>query len=196
MMQFTQSCGANARIGIQSAPSAVLAWVLGFALMLFSAAPATAKETVQPASQARPIEKWANFASKKGKPKRLGDANLVFMRTPQAINGRPITIYVNGEYHTTLLPGGYKGVRVCAGKNNIGMAYVGDIAEVDAHKNNPQHWFNMPKDSKKTLYVALVKDAKGYPTLKALKPEPAIEMLKTLQEQTHALSRVSSKCAS
>lgn len=147
------------------------------------------------APQVQPIEKWHNFASKTGKPKHLRDDNLVFMRAPKAANGRPISIYVNGEYHTTLLPGGYKSARVCAGKNSVGMAYVGSIDKVEAYKNNPQYWFNMPKDSDKTLYVAIVKSPQGHPMLQAIKPDAAIELLKTLKEQTHALSRLTSKCA-
>lgn len=185
----------GAKAVIKQTNSTAAWWLLGLAMAL-AAMPAIAQEATQIAPQVKPLEEWHNFASSKGKPKHLGDSNVVFMRTQEAINGRPITIYINGEYLTTLLPGGYKGVRVCSGKNSVGTAYItNDMADVDKHKRNPQHWFEMPKDSKKILYVALTKSPEGYPTLKTLKPDPAIEMLKTLKEQTHALSRVTSNCA-
>lgn len=211
-----QPFGTKNRIGIKpTKPAHNVALMFGLVLVLFGVMPAMAQTPTQSvakpkanmqaapktqpqpvaqtaAPQVQPIEKWHNFASKTGKPKHLRDDNLVFMR---AANGRPISIYVNGEYHTTLLPGGYKSARVCAGKNSVGMAYVGSIDKVEAYKNNPQYWFNMPKDSDKTLYVAIVKSPQGHPMLQAIKPDAAIELLKTLKEQTHALSRLTSKCA-
>lgn len=139
----------------------------------------------QPTILKSPVEQWHQFNTAK-KPTN-NKINVVFMRGKKAIQARAINIFINGEYLTSLLPGGFKSTYVCSGSNYIGIAETAAQARY-TEKNTPQYSFDLHGNEKR--YFQIVADGQGQPIAQLVTEKQARTMLRKLKEQNHVISRV------
>lgn len=69
------------------------------------------------ANKQPPLEHWNLFGSNTyTQPKLIksGQTQVVFIRDKEGLIGPAANVFVNGHYLTSLLPGGFKAVQLCA----------------------------------------------------------------------------------
>lgn len=113
-------------------------------------------------------------------------ARIVFLRSgPTQATATPADVYVNGRFHSAVLPGAYAEVLVCAGQHKIELqsrATAGiDPAKVPS--------LTVQVKPQQTAYVA-VNDPRTNPPLRTVAANALPADAGQLQLQAHAVSRV------
>lgn len=114
-------------------------------------------------------------------------ASLVFLREEGAIGGKPVNIFVNGEYLASLQEGGFKQSVACAGNNRLTAHYT-DVRSRYLEKERQGQIFDVPAG--KVSYFRVTADVKGKPELQAMDSNAGQAAVGTLKQQMHTLSRV------
>lgn len=79
------------------------------------------------ANKKPPFEHWEQFGSKPySQPKVIkeGQAQVVFIRDKEGLKGPAANIFVDGHYLTSLLPGSFKAMQLCAHPTRINAIYT------------------------------------------------------------------------
>lgn len=146
-----------------------------------------ASQTVKHATLLKnPVEQWIDFASDV-KTNYVRKTNVVFMRGKKFTQGKAINIFINGEYLTSLLPGGFKSTYVCSGNSHISVVETGTDVRYK-NKNTPQYSFDLHGGEER--YFQVIANKQGHPTVQPVAKKQARAILKKLQEQNHTISRV------
>jgi hypothetical protein len=74
-------------------------------------------------SKADIVEEWDEFIQKNITIPDKKLSSIVIYR-PSEVKGRAINVYIDGEYHTSLLPGAYTQAIVCPGIHHVVTAYT------------------------------------------------------------------------
>lgn len=137
----------------------------------------------------KPLEKWTVFESSRLKPKQLkpSQAEVVFIREPGVVAGGAVDIFINGDYLTSLLDGGYKPVVVCATRQRINSRFSNQ-RDFFAHQVGAT--FDFP--ASQLTYIRVKKGLNGQPELERLDSNAgAISTGKLGRLQSQTISRVS-----
>lgn len=122
-------------------------------------------------------------------PAALAPANqtrVLVYRTPQAVSQMPVNIYLNGQYHASLLRGGY--TEFCAEPGGVSIkAALDDASRLHLSKQDPGQRLNMQVGQ--TMFLKV--DEAGQPGLAVLSmpaSQANTEMANT-RRQIHTISR-------
>ena len=160
----------------------------GVEVVLLSAVVITMAGCVSTGGDAYPRE----FAG--GKVNTSVDANAasaVFLRPVDAVPGQAVNIFVNGEYLTSLTPGGFKQSATCVGSNRLTASYT-DVSTRYLEKERQGQSFATPAGS--VSYFQVGADASGKPTLQQLDATAGQALADQLKQQGHTLPRVQLNC--
>ena len=131
-----------------------------------------------------PLEHWKTFNPASmilSDHIRSDQTMVVFLREENAFNGPAVNIFLEGEYLTSLQSGGYKMLPVCATQTGISELNYANVRQ----KNQV---YDLPAG--KIQYFKLVADTNQSIQIQPLTEVQAQQILPTVREQTHTLSRV------
>lgn len=111
-------------------------------------------------------------------------AQIVFMQDNAAAQGSA-NVYIDGEYHSALLPGGFTTFCVAPGSHTLG-AFVNDAPSYQGKRTQP--WRTMLEGGK-TYFMKVSQGQNGMP--EALSRRDAERALQSMRLQSHTLSRAS-----
>jgi OOP family OmpA-OmpF porin len=115
------------------------------------------------------------------------EGRIVFVRAgPQQETATPSDIFINGRFHTAVLPGAYAEVRVCAGEHRIEIKSRATAGIEEARA--PQ--LKVLVKPLETAYVGL-DDPRSAQALRVLSAQALPRDLGQLPRQNHAVSRLS-----
>ena len=142
------------------------------------------------ANKQPPLEHWNLFGyNTYTQPKviKSGQTQVVFIRDKDGLTGPAANIFVNGHYLTSLLPGGFKAVQLCANPTRINAAYTkSDLNYTSARNLNAQQ--NLTEGT--TQYFRLVNGTGQNIQLQAVSESQAQALLSNLKEEVNTVSRV------
>lgn len=133
-----------------------------------------------------PSESWELFKEKDIASIQLsnGEGLVVFYREPQTAGGA-IDIYVNADYQTSLLDGGFSAIKLCAQQNLIAQSYTSNQS-FGNHTSGVR--FYTP--SQQITYVKVGSNNGQPPYFTFVDSEQAEKALANLKYQANVLSRV------
>lgn len=136
-------------------------------------------------SQASPP--WSTFASLDDRPRTSvaqDQTRLMFLRPLSAQDsGAPVDIWIDGRFHTTVLPGAFSEALVCSGRRSI------ELARQTGYGPGARTASAWPTQSRQTSYL-LIQTQGERNVQTALSAEQAQSMLPLLRRQTHTVSRL------
>lgn len=113
---------------------------------------------------------------------------MVFYRTlPTSAVPGAASIYVNGQYHTSLIPGGYNELCVAPGAFELGLKSVTVDREV---KDNLDTTTVIQSTGGQSLFFRVQEVGSNRQLLKPVHSAEALIEINALREQTHTISRV------
>lgn len=136
------------------------------------------------------LEHWRNYDSDRLASSQLSDkqALAVFYRTAD-YQAPAVNIYINGDYHTSLLEKGYNALPVCATNTLISTSYTNS-----KKFGNRTEGISQTLNAQQIAYFKASKDSAGNPIFERVSEEVAKVELNDLSGKVdHALSRVSPK---
>lgn len=110
---------------------------------------------------------------------------IVFYRDSATTNSAA-HIYIDGEFQSALIPGGYTTFCVAPGSHSVG-AFVEDAPTYQGKKAQP---WRSGLEGGKTYFLKVTNGQNGMP--QAVKRKDAEVAMKSMRQQTHVLSRASS----
>ena len=117
-----------------------------------------------------------------------GLAGVMVLRTAAAgLPGPAVNVFVEGEYLTSLEPGGGKSIMICPYQQRLTVAYT-DPSTRYVEKQTQGERYNLAVGEMN--YFQVVAGANGKPVLSPLAAGQAQELLSRMQEQTHTMPRV------
>lgn len=119
-------------------------------------------------------------------PVSAEQARVVYYRPASLTGEKPANIYVDGEFHTSLLAGGYTVFCVAPGTHSLG-SYVNDAPDYQGKR--AQSWTDKLAAGK-TYYIRANLDDSGRPLV--VSQQQAQQELLSTKRQAHLLSRASS----
>lgn len=133
-----------------------------------------------------PLESWELFKEKDiaSIPLSNGEGLVVFYREPQTAGGA-IDIYVNADYQTSLVDGGFSAIKLCAQQNLIAQSYTSNQS-FGNHTSGVR--FYTP--SQQITYVKVGSNNGQTPYFTFVDSEQAEKTLAGLKYQANVLSRV------
>lgn len=111
----------------------------------------------------------------------------VFLREEGAFNGPAVNIFLEGKYLTSLQPGSYKMFPACANPTRMSAAFTQSKLDYANIRQGNQLY---DLSARKIQYFKLAIDANQSIRIQPLAEIEAKQILPTLREQTHTLSRV------
>jgi OOP family OmpA-OmpF porin len=165
---------------MQSTTLLALTRLIGLPITLFFSMAAYSQSTAPPPP-------WQTFANLDERPRAQVSqdlARLLFLR-PRSMQdtGAPVDVWVEGRFHTTVLPGAFSETEVCPGNRWIELASQG---KTGPSAKSP---FNLASLPRQTVYV-LIQTKAGSATQSTLSNQQAQALLPELRRQSHAVSRV------
>lgn len=138
-------------------------------------------------SQSTAPTPWQTFASLEERPRALVTqdlSRLLFLR-PRSLQdtGLPVDVWVEGRFHTTVLPGAFSEAEVCPGSRRI------ELASQSKTGPSPRSPSTVAAQSRQTVFV-LIQTQAGVASQTPLSNSQAQALLPELRRQTHAVSRV------
>nr|WP_071057723.1 OmpA family protein [Pelistega sp. MC2] len=146
----------------------------------------------QDGEDGRAAERWRTYKSGAVTAPAENAASVVFLREEGSLTGQAVNIFVNGEYLTSLLPGGYKQSIACVGNNRLTSQFT-DVRTRYLEKERSGQYFDIP--ARQVTYFMVVPDASGAATLQPLDAATAKPMINGMKEQAHTLPRVDNLAA-
>lgn len=133
------------------------------------------------------LEHWQTFDGETVPVGELGDkqSRVVFMRAAGAVSGPAVNVFVDGDYLTSLLDGGYREAIVCSSGDQV-------LADFNSNQRFAKRDTGIDYNfiSGETAYVKVVVNAAGQPVFERLSPVEGASMLQALRLQTQTLPRV------
>jgi hypothetical protein len=165
---------------MQSTTLLALTRLIGLPATLFFSVAAYSQSTAPPPP-------WQTIANLNERPRAQVSqdlARLLFLR-PRSMQdtGAPVDVWVEGRFHTTVLPGAFSETEVCPGNRWIELASQG---KTGPSAKSP---FNLASLPRQTVYV-LIQTKAGAATQSTLSNQQAQALLPELRRQSHAVSRV------
>lgn len=143
--------------------------------------------TVCLAASAQPSPPWSTFAHLDDRPQTQVApdlARLLFLRPASGPDtGAPVDIWIDGRYHTTVLPGGFSEALVCPGSRSLEMARQTGSGPA------PRTVTALPALAQQTRYL-LIQTQADETTQSTLNVDQAHRLLPGLRRQSHTLSRL------
>ena len=137
-----------------------------------------------------PFEHWEQFDSKPySQPKSIkeGHTQVVFIRDKEGLNGPAANIFIQGHYLTSLLPGSFKAMQLCAHPTRINAIYTqSNVSYASARRQNS----TQPLTEGATQYFRLVDGANQAIQVQELTETQAQSLLPDLKEAIATKSRV------
>jgi OOP family OmpA-OmpF porin len=113
-------------------------------------------------------------------------AQVIYFRpVSEAPKASGANVYIGGHFHTSLLPGGFTTFCLPPGPHLLG-AYQHDAP---LYRGKTEELYRVNLDAGKTYFVKVSEDGTGLPV--SVEREEAEQSLRTIREQTHAISRAS-----
>lgn len=137
-----------------------------------------------------PLEHWKTFnPASMTLPDHIrpDQTMVVFLRDENAFNVSAVNIFLEGEYLTSLQPGSYKMLPVCANPTQLSAAFTQSELNYSNVRQKTQV-YDLPAG--KIQYFKLVEDANQSIKIQPLTETQAQQILPTLREQIHTLPRV------
>lgn len=171
--------------------------LFGF-LVLSSSAPLLAEETpvsqtidTQAGSEKTITERWENFSKSDIEPPQKRMSSVVVFRPLNKVKGTAVNVYIDGEYHASLLPGAYTQVKLCPGSHRLKVAYTNVLTRYKEKRATGQKSLLDPEEIE---YYQIVTDKMSKPELKALSEVNALQLIKKLpSKQHHTITRVNKR---
>lgn len=165
---------------MQTTSLLALTRLIGLPVALFFYVAAYSQSTASPPP-------WQTFANLDERPRAMVSqdlSRLLFLR-PRSMQdtGAPLDVWVEGRFHTTVLPGAFSETEVCPGNRWIELASQG---KAGPSAKSP---FTLASQPRQTVYV-LIQTKAGAATQSILSNQQAQALLPELRRQSHALSRV------
>ena len=168
-------------------------WVAAAVAMSFAhasetKAPPQTTQTEAPAAEQESRITWQTFQATPLAQATIAanQARIVFLRSgPTQETATPADIYINGRFHSAVLPGAYAEAFVCAGEHQIEIKSRA-TAGIDPAKTPS---LKVQVKSKQTAYVGLG-DPRTPQALRSLAANALPRDLNQLQRQNHAVSRL------
>ncbi|OYU30131.1 MAG: hypothetical protein CFE39_15075 [Comamonadaceae bacterium PBBC2] len=183
-MSQNAACQHAPKRWIPSAPSWILGGLAVCALWLggFSAVQAQEK------TAGRQIEALGELYDLQNKAVTDAQSRIIFYRPINAKQGGAATVFINGRYHASLVPGAYSPVCVKPGPVNLSVRWM------EVHRRANKDGFDsiteLPLASGKN-HVIRVNDERGKTLeLAPVKPADAAQELNATRLQLHTISRV------
>ncbi|KGQ69518.1 hypothetical protein OA57_11375 [Chelonobacter oris] len=114
-------------------------------------------------------------------------SQVIFYREATAINGPAVNIYVDGNYHTSLLPEHYKAVVLCAQTHFFSTAFSRATNFADKSQGV---YFTVP--SKQSSFIKVVSGSNGEPEFERVDAVTGKSAVQRMPPQKQTLSRVAS----
>ena len=168
-------------------------WVAAAVAMSFAhasetKAPPQTTQSEAPAAEQESRISWQTFQATPLAQATIAanQARIVFLRSgPMQDTATPADIYVNGRFHSAVLPGAYAEAFVCAGEHQIEIKSRA-TAGIDPAKTPS---LKVQVKSKQTAYVGLG-DPRTPQALRTLAANALPRDVAQLQRQNHAVSRL------
>ena len=168
-------------------------WVAAAVAMSFAhasetKAPPQTTQSEAPAAEQESRISWQTFQATPLAQATIAanQARIVFLRSgPMQDTATPADIYVNGRFHSAVLPGAYAEAFVCAGEHQIEIKSRA-TAGIDPAKTPS---LKVQVKSKQTTYVGLG-DPRTPQALRTLAANALPRDVAQLQRQNHAVSRL------
>lgn len=136
------------------------------------------------------IEHWENFEDLDIKQPDKGLTSIVFFRPVEHTKGPSVNVYIDGEYHASILPGAYTQLSLCPGTHHFSVAYTNVLTKYKA-KKRVDHKNNFKKHQ--IVYYELTQ-GKNRPLIRQMEEKKALSLIKKLPpRQKHTISRVSKR---
>ncbi|MCU6194802.1 OmpA family protein [Enterobacter sichuanensis] len=116
-------------------------------------------------------------------------SQIIYYRTKEDINNDPAMVYIDGEYHASLLPGMFTTLCVVPGDHSIG-GYRNDSPQ---YKGKHEMRYSANFKGGATYFLKVDEHVNGLPV--NVSPEIAEKELQSLKSQKHTLSRASAVVA-
>lgn len=133
------------------------------------------------------LEKWTTFGGKTVPVGTMGDkqSRVVFMREAGAVSGPAINVFVDGDYLTSLLDGGYRSAIVCSSGEQI-------LATVNSSKGFARRDTGIDYNfvTGETAYVKVATGANGQLMFQRVAATEGEALKNTLKQETQTLPRV------
>lgn len=134
----------------------------------------------------QPVEVWKNFEQASLDRSQLSEnQSLVVFYRKNDVLGKAVNVYVNGEYHTSLLPSAYSVVSVCAKKNR----FTSSFSSINDFGNRTQGIDEMMPVNHVT-YLKVIQDLHGNVKLMHVENSVAEQEMAQLPKENQTLSRV------
>ncbi|OOH87637.1 hypothetical protein BMT54_09665 [Pasteurellaceae bacterium 15-036681] len=133
------------------------------------------------------LEHWKNYGSESFSTSELSDkqALAVFYRQAE-VSGPAVNVYVNSDYHGSLLNDSYKAIPVCATNQVFSASYT-----TNQKFGNRTQGVSYTLPSKEVAFIKVALDSKGQPTFTRVSEEVAKAEIANLKgKATQTLSRV------
>ncbi len=137
------------------------------------------------------MESWDHFGDTDIKKPSNRLSSIVVFRPLNKVKGPAVNLFIDGEYHASVLPGAYTQASFCAGTHNFSVAYTNVLTKykektrVD-HKNvfmrNTITYYKIYQGNKGKLHMQLLDEDKALAHIKKLPPR-----------QKHTISRISKR---
>lgn len=137
----------------------------------------------------KPLEQWQTFGGETLPVGEMGDkqSRVIFMREPGAVQGPAVNVFIDGDYLTSLLDGGYREAIVCSSGDQV-------LADFNSNQRFAKRDTGIDYNfiSGETAYVKVVVNAVGQPVFERLPSAAGESLLQTLKLQTQTLPRIKS----
>ncbi|TCB67057.1 OmpA family protein [Acinetobacter sp. ANC 4178] len=128
-----------------------------------------------------PFEHWEQFGSKpylQPKVVKEGHTQVVFIRDKEGLKGPAANVFIDGHYLTSLLPGSFKAMQLCARSTRINAIYTqSTLNYANARRQNSTQsltdgstqYFKLVAGTNQALQVQELTEAQAQPLLPDLK---------------------------
>ncbi|MGV6989593.1 OmpA/MotB family protein [Testudinibacter sp. P80/BLE/0925] len=140
------------------------------------------------ATQQKPLfERWLTHTSTFFNSQTLEDnqSQVIFYRDANAITGPAVNIYVDGDYHASLLPNHYKAIALCAQAHFFSTAFSSNTTFANKDEGI---YFIVP--AKRSSFIKVVRGNNGEPEFERVDAETGERVIQKMSEQKQTLSRV------
>lgn len=133
------------------------------------------------------LEQWTTLGGKTIPDAEMGDkqSRVVFLREEGAIDGPAVNIFVDGDYLTSLLDGGYRSSVVCSYGEQVLPAFSRSDSFADRDTGVDYNFV-----TGETAYVKVVSDDMGQPIFQRIDNADGEALIASMHEETQTLPRV------
>lgn len=135
-------------------------------------------------------EHWDNYTTTplpKQDAQSSSQSTIIVAHPSDSHADKPINVYIDGEYFTTLRPGTFQGIHLCARTHTLSAAYTSGHTRY----NEKNHGIRYTLLAGQTHYFSLGADENQRPVLQTISTEALRDTLQNTRRQDGPISRVS-----